>query len=421
MNTKLQPWIICFTASLFFFYEFIQLNMLNAMSSELMQTFNLNATQFGRLSAFYFYANILFLLPAGIILDRVSIRKIILIALSTCVLGTFAFALSPTITLANISRFLTGIGSAFCFLSCIRLASHWFPAQRMALISGLIVTMAMLGGVAAQTPMTFLTAHFGWRHAVMIDGAIGIIILVLIFCVVRDYPSELKQQFNFHQEQLYKLGYWRSLRLAYFKRQNWLCGTYTCLLNLPIFILGGFLGNQYLQRVHHLNVTQASLVSSMLFFGTIFGSPFMGWFSDRLGLRRAPMIICALLALLIMLAIMKLSQLNFLMLFFLFLLLGFITSAQVISYPTVAESNSKLLTATAVSVISISAIAGGAIFDPFFGWLIDFHAKTSAISATPIYSANDFQFALWLFPFAFVVGLIAACWVRETHCQRVET
>ena len=71
---------------------------------------------------------------------------------------------------------MTGIGSAFCFLSCIRLASRWFPSHRMALISGIIVTMAMAGGMAAQGPMTWLAETFGWRHALMIDAAFGVVV-----------------------------------------------------------------------------------------------------------------------------------------------------------------------------------------------------------------------------------------------------
>ena len=71
-------------------------------------------------------------------------------------------------------------------------------------------------------------------------------------------------------------------------KQNWLCGIYTCLLNLPIFVLGGFLGNEYLFYVHHLSYTQAAFVSSMLFLGTTFGSPAMGWISDRRGYAAHP-------------------------------------------------------------------------------------------------------------------------------------
>jgi MFS family permease len=414
-----RPWIVCFVAALFFFYEFFQMNMLNAISQALMQTFNLTTTEFGKLSAYYFYANIIFLLPAGQILDRVSTRKVILTALTICVLATITFALAPNIAVAKIARFSAGIGSAFCFLSCVRLASRWFPAQRLALVTGLAVTMAMLGGMTAQTPLTLLTHHFDWRHAILIDAVVGVFFLLLIFILVKDYPPNYQAEHKSQQQQLLQLGYWKSLRLSYLNIQNWLCGIYTCLLNLPIFVLGGFLGNQYLVYVHHLDYTRASVVSSMLFLGTVFGSPTMGWLSDRIGLRRLPMIVGAIVSLVLILLIMLLPDLNFSSLLILFLALGFVTSTQVVSYPTVAENNSKLLTATSVSVVSLSVISGGAIFDPFFGWLIDLHAKTLGHFA-PNYTTSDFQFAIRLLPAAFVIGLIVALFVRETHCRRKE-
>src|SRR5690606_21512991 len=110
-------WLVCLCASLFFFYEFIQMNMFNAISAQLMQAFHINAAQLGRLSAFYFIANVVFLFPAGMLLDRYSARKIILTSLAICVLGTALFASTSSVFFASFFRFMMGIGSAFCFLS----------------------------------------------------------------------------------------------------------------------------------------------------------------------------------------------------------------------------------------------------------------------------------------------------------------
>jgi len=328
------------------FYEFIQMNMFNAISGVLMQDFNLDATELGKLSAYYFYANILFLFPAGMILDRLSTRKVILVALSICVAGTFAFSLSTSIVLASVFRFCTGIGSAFCFLSAIRLATRWFPANRMALVSGLIVTMAMAGGMVAQTPLTVLSDTLGWRHALMVDASLGLIIVLMVFLLVRDYPVERAQEHLQNREQLRLLGYWRTIRLSFLRRQNWLCGIYTSLLNLPIFLLGGIWGAQYLERVHHITDTHASYVTSMLFLGTIIGSPMMGWLSDRMGRRRRPMILGAIVSLITIWIIIVSTNLSFSGLLVIFLAIGFVTSTQIISYPLVTESYSKLLSAT---------------------------------------------------------------------------
>src|SRR5579862_5129485 len=110
-----QGWIVILAASLYFFYEFIQLNLFNAIDVQLMKAFNLNAPQLGQLSSMYFYANLLFLFPAGILLDRFSTKKILLCAITLSTLGTFIFAISSTYSEAAIARFVIGAGAAFCF------------------------------------------------------------------------------------------------------------------------------------------------------------------------------------------------------------------------------------------------------------------------------------------------------------------
>ena len=168
---------------------------------------------------------------------------------------------------------MSGIGSAFCFLSSIRLASRWFPAKNMALVSGLIVTMAMFGGLIAQTPLTVLVELVGWRHALFFDASLGVIIFLIIFSVVQDYPANLHQEQKKYHQELSKLVLLKRWRLAYLNPQNSLCGLYVCLLNLPIALLGAIWGSLFLQQADHFSVTEASFAPSLLFIGTIVGGP----------------------------------------------------------------------------------------------------------------------------------------------------
>ena len=103
--------------------------------------------------------------------------------------GRLFFSFVHSFVFAAVSRFLTGIGSAFCFLSVIRLASRWFPAHRMAFVLGVVVTMAMTGGLVSQTPMVYLVHWAGWREAIRLDAYFGFFILFLILFVVRDFPE----------------------------------------------------------------------------------------------------------------------------------------------------------------------------------------------------------------------------------------
>nr|MDQ2995015.1 MFS transporter [Pseudomonadota bacterium] len=170
-------------------------------------------------------------------------------------------------------------------------------------------------------------------------------------------------------------------------------------------------------NVHHVSHEQASVVTMMLFVGTIFGSPFVGWLSDRIGLRKPPMVVGAILSIAMMLTLMYSQDLSMGLLILSFLLLGFFTSSQVVSYPVVSESNTTLLTAMSVSCVSLTTIGGGALFEPRFGRLLDMHWSGKIVEGLPVYSIADFRFAMWIFPIGFFIALIATFFIRETHCK----
>jgi MFS family permease len=414
---KIQPWLVCLSAALFFFYEFIQMGMFNSISQELMHDFSINARQLGFLSATYFYADVILLLFAGILVDRFSVRKIILSAMITVVLSTILFAFSRSFEIAAFSHFIAGIGNAFCFLSCIKLATRWFPSQRLALVIGVMITIAMAGGIVAQTPFALAVHALGWRLAVMINALLGSLITVLVYFFVYDYPKHQFFEKKLDAVRTQPMSVMKSIRLSLQNKQNTLAGIYTCFLNLPIILLGALWGTLYLTQVHHLKKTEASLVATMIFLGTIIGSPLVGWVSDFIARRKLLMIIGALLSLIILIAIMFMPALDFYSLLILFLLLGFFTSTQIISYPLIAESNPRHLTGTSTSLASILIMGGGAVFQPLFGCLIDLHWNQTFLQGIPYYSRSNFLYGMSIMPIAFIASLIAACCLRETYCQ----
>lgn len=405
--------IVCFTAALYFFYEFIQLNMFNAIDPSLMKTFHISAAELGHISAYYFYGNLLFLFPAGMILDRISTRKIILTTMSISVVSTMIFATASEIWMAGMARLFIGMSASFCFLSCMRLASRWFPPRRLAVVIGLVVTMAMMGGMVAQTPLALLVDLTGWREALVVDGLVGAVILVAIFFVVRDYPAGAEQLIQQQRHSLATLGFWATLRKAISNRQNWLAGVYTSMMNLPIFLLGAMWGSLFLMQAHGLTHAQSTNVTAMIFVGTIIGSPVIGWLSDRLARRKLPMIICAVISLAAILTIMYSPHITQLTGMLLFLALGFFTSAQIISYPVIAESNPPALTGTASGLASTLIMAGGTS-QPFFGWLMGLHWDHTMVDGVPVYAASDYHLALSIMPIAFVIALLVMFGLRET-------
>ena len=417
---RLLSWIVVLVGGLFFFYEFIQMNMLDAISQALIQSLHINAAQLGQMSSYYFLANVLFLLVAGTLLDRYSTRLVMLIALGICVLGTAFFSMAHSFLFVSICRFLTGIGSAFCFLSVLRLASRWFPPKRMALVTGIIVTMAMTGGAVAQTPFEKLVTIYGWRETLQIDAAFGVCVWLLIACIVRNYPDSHHDKHVDEQQTLSAIGYVHSLKIAFLRCQNWFCAFYACLMNLPINVLGGLWGILYLTTTHDFSKMDASYVTSMLFIGTIFGSPLMGWLSDRMGRRKPLMIAGSIISISLMILVLHSNLLNLHLLILLFFAIGFFSSTQIISYPLVAESSPRIVTAMSVSVVSIVTMSGIGIIQNLYGYLLQLHAESRLHMATTHYVASDFHWAMMIFLVGYLLALGGSLLVKESYCLQRE-
>lgn len=426
---KFQPWLVVMSASLFFFYIFVQMNIFNAISPALIKEFNFSAVQLGNLAAYYFYGNVIFLIPAGILLDRFSVRKLLIHVVALCIISTYIFSVAHDLTTLSLARLGIGLTGAFCFLPCIKLASRWFQPNRLALVVGLVVTMAMLGGMVAQTPFTLLTDHFGWRNAVLVGAGLGIFCLLAIIIFVRDYPASMLQKAKRDASATCcastdsaapaaTISFWRSLWMVLKNSQNWLAGIYISFINLPVLVLGGTWGALYLVQGHNLSRESASYVTSMLFLGMIIGSPLAGWISDKMGVRRPPMIAGILLSLLLMLAIVYTPGLSLSVLLVGFLILGILLGAQVIGYPVVTESNHPELTATANALSSTLIMAGGTL-SPVFGWLLEMKWDHKIVDGVSVYSACDYQLAMMMFIVTLVIGFIAAVLLKETRCRNI--
>lgn len=402
-------WVVCLTTSLFFLYEFIQINMFNTINPDVIRVFHVNATQLGWLSACYFFSTVFFMLPAGQILDRFSPKKVILVTLILCIIGIVGFASSRAILPAAIFRIAEGVGSAFCFLGSFRIASKWFAQERMAFVTGIIVTVGMIGGVIAQTPLTILIQTVGWRTALIYDACLGLFIALLIYLIVKDSPEE-NRVISIDKTNI---DYWKSLRIVYLSMHNWYCGIFTCLLNLPLVLLGALWGSMYLEQAHYFSCTEASEIVSMLFIGMIIGSPIAGFISDYSGSRTIPMFVGAISSVIMSVLIIYFPINSYYCFSVIFFLTGIFSSAQILGYPAAAERNSSLLTAMSGSVVSFTTMSGYIIFQPLFGWLMDLQGKPASISDNPIYGVESYRLALFLIPFSLLISIIVVMLIKR--------
>lgn len=411
--TTIKPWFVCLSAGLFFFYDFIQLNMFNTLNPYVAESFRLNAVQIGYLSSTYLVATVCMLPFSGALLDRFSTRKVILTAMAICTFSTLLFSGSTNVWVAGLARFICGGSTAFCFLSCIVLSTRWFPPEKMAQVTGVIVTMAMLGGALSQEPLAHLIAKYGWRQALIMDTFLGIGLLVFMYFAIENHPADQAPPKPNNEPIIASYG------KAMANRQNFTCGLYTSLMNLFIFVFGAAWGVSYLQHVYHFDITTASRITTMLFFGTIVGSPLVGYLSDGMRQRRLPMILGALISFIIafiMLFRPDFSPVQWQLVFF---TLGLTTSTQIISYPVIYETNHPSITGASEGLAGVLIMGGGALFQPLFGWIMNKHWSGLMVNGLPKYAGGDYHLAYLILPITLLICIFLARSIKETHCKPV--
>ncbi len=414
-----NPWIVCLTASLFFAYEFFQINMFNALDTELMRTFQVDGETLSWLSSTYFYGVILLLLPAGIILDRISPRSIILITMIASILGTFTFSLSQSWEQAALSRFIVGLTAGpFALLSVLKLSSRWFKPNQMAFVTGLVVSMGMLAGMMAQTPFTYLVQMLGWRESLWVNSAIGCAMFVLLFMFVNDSPNEMVYVNKTHKKDKQFLRFFRDLKQVVLTPLNWQCGIFAALTNLPIFILGALWGGLYLTQAHGFSRIEASYITIMLYFGMLIGSSFFGWFSDKIKRRKIPMLFGGGLCLLSIVVVMHLESASLFTHCFWFLVMGFGSGAQVLAYPTIAENNPTEVMGCAEGLAATLIMGAGAVFQPILGHMIKMHWDGAVVNQIAQYSPENFYFGLSVMPVSIIVALLMILMMKETYQEQ---
>jgi sugar phosphate permease len=414
------PWVICFIGALFYCYAYFLRISPSTMTHELSLHFHISATALGTLAAFYYYAYTPMQLAVGIIVDRYGARFVLSSASLLCTLGVFVFVAAPSLAIAELGRFIIGLGSAFAYVSVLKLATIWLPANRFALVAGSTTALGMIAAIFADLILTDLVHTVGYKNALYSTAFVGIFLCVLIFSIIRDHAS--KHHPDTTKVNKKSTGQLIIAMLQMLKKpQMWIIGIIGLLLYMPASVFMDLWGIPYLKTTYQLTSHQAAHVISMIFVGWIISSPIIGAISDQLGKRKLPLLICSMGATITVLILFYTPNLNVNTIYTLFLLFGAFCGVHPLCFAISKENNPTTLSGTAVAITNTLIMLGGLIFQPLVGKLLDAHWQGTMVHGVRLYSASDYTFALSVVVFGLILSTILILFVHETHCEAWET
>jgi MFS family permease len=313
---------------------------------------------------------------------------------------------------AVIGRILIGIGVSTVFVCNFKLLSEWFTVRQFVIMGSAFMAMGGLGALSSSAPLAWISDAIGWRMTLIAVGMITLLMAGLTYAFVRNRPSDMglpsiRPNRKTVEE---KIGLMEGMRMVAFSGRFWPIAIWAfCVVGIS-FAVGGLWGGPYLMHVYGLSKSAAGAVLSTFALAMIFGSPILGWLSNRFG--RKPVLIGCSVILIIVTGLMSwfvdtLSLPALYILFFCF----FITGGAI--GPIVAAVSKELfpisISGTSVGVVNLFPFAGATFFQILIGAVL-----TARSQGQVNYATAGYQTMFLICLAGALLSLVAALLMQET-------
>ena len=289
---------IAYTASHFFRAANVTIGL------DLMRDLGIGPEALGALTGAFFFGFSAMQVPCGLLFDRFGPRLTVTGMMLLAVLGGAIFTAARDPATLILGRVLLGAGFGVMLIGAMVVIARWFPPDRFATLSSLVLTCGLTGNLLATTPLAWAAQAVGWRWAFAAMVGFSALAAGAVWLIVRDAPPGHPFLAR-PTESLAEMGRGlvealRRPHLAYIIALNF-CN-YACT-----FTVQGLWGGPYLRDVHGLsaiaagNVLLVAVIAYML--GLMSFGPLDRLLDTRKGIVAAgTLMIAALLAALAMIA-----------------------------------------------------------------------------------------------------------------------
>jgi sugar phosphate permease len=158
-----------------------------AVSQEALHaSFGLTLIAFGYLSSAFSWSYAAMQLPAGLLLDRLGVRRVGRLSTFLWSVASFCAALSTGLAGLFAARLLLGVAESPTFPANAKAIGQWFPERERSLAMAITDAAAKLSSAIGVPLIGILLLHFGWRWSFAATGFISLFYFVFFYRVYRD-------------------------------------------------------------------------------------------------------------------------------------------------------------------------------------------------------------------------------------------
>jgi MFS family permease len=155
-------------------------------STDFRQYFRLTDEQRGLLNSAFFWSYTLLQIPAGLVVDRLGVRRPVAVALLFWCAVSAATSTAALLWQLLALRLLLGVGESVIFPAGLSWIHRNVGEQRRGLAAGIFVSGTKWGPALGAPLSAWLVSHYGWRSMFRAIGLGGLIWLLPWLLLVRE-------------------------------------------------------------------------------------------------------------------------------------------------------------------------------------------------------------------------------------------
>lgn len=384
----------------FFSYQFVLRLTPGVLIDEIMYKYNINASTFGLISAFYYVGYAGMQIPIGALLDKYGVRYVVATGAIICSLGNILMLVSDYWVIALVGRLLIGIGSAAGALGAIQAVRLNFSRKHMSKMIGFTVTISLLGAIYGKSINRFLYNYWGVEDSIIYLSIPGIIIALGILLFTRDskYEKDLDSA---------KHSVWLSLKEVFSNKQILWIAAAGALMVGPLGAFADIFGEPYFVHVYGFTPQKAGYLSaSAIYFGFCIGAPLLAAIAERFNNYYNINIVCGFVMTIAFHLVLEKLVVGYNLMFICMFIVGIMCAYQVIVISTAIDLVPVSLNGITIAVINMFNMTAGMLFNTGIGSLLDYYWTGDFVDGKMAYSDVAYTDALYILPVTCMFGAI---------------
>lgn len=381
----------------------------------MMQQYHIDTLGAGALQSAFYFGYLIFLMPAGILLDHFRIHTILQSMIIICCLCFIGFCYASTFEIGLCLRFITGLASGISFVAVLSIASRYYP-QHFNIISGLAIGLGTLSASLMQSISATIMNQLNWHILYLVISGLGLLLLIPLANRCKE-NNELYRVNSFHLRSLvtHVAEYFKDPRLIL----NAVVGG---LFYLPTSLYAGLWGISFMEYRFHISSSGAASGIFLLFLGWAVGSPIIGILADRYkNFSRIPLIM-SLIAACLSLAIIQIFMSTW-VLFIVLFIFGLVSSAQVGVWKYYHQLKKDNYGGLGIALTNMIIMFFGACFHSVVGYFIDIKGQDFSQYSTK-QLMEHFQSGLMIIPVSLLLAsvlIVVLNYLIQRNANRVHT